>query len=87
MVETTAWMRHSTNVVGLNVMIRRRTGANLGILVAGLITALIALVTFVFTNVINEPATIVTLVVIFVASVIFDFLWSRPTAATAATSG
>jgi amino acid transporter len=70
-----------------HVMIRRRTGANLGILVAGLITALIALVTFVFTNVINEPATIVTLVVIFVASVIFDFLWSRPTAATAATSG
>jgi amino acid transporter len=63
-----------------HVIIRRQTGANIGLLILGLLTALIALITFVFTEVINEPATIATLVLIFVASVVFDILWSRPVA-------
>jgi len=50
------------------------------LLIVGLVTALIALITFVFTSLINEPASIVTLVLILVFSVVFDVLWSRPVA-------
>jgi len=61
-----------------HVRIRDKTGARMSLLIAGLITALLALVTFIVTTLIQEPASIVTLALIFVFSVIFDVLWSRP---------
>jgi hypothetical protein len=63
-----------------HLIIRRQTGARVSLLIAGLVTALGALIVFTLTDLINEPATIVTLVLIFVFSVIFDVLWSRPVA-------
>jgi amino acid transporter len=63
-----------------HLRIRRGTGARLSLLVAGLVTALIALITFVFTSLIHEPASLFALALIFVLAVIFDVLWSRPTA-------
>lgn len=70
-----------------HLRIRSATGARISLLIAGLVTALIALISFVFTTLIQEPASIFALVLIFVLAVIFDILWSRPTAhTTAATS-
>lgn len=63
-----------------HLRVRNKTGARLSLLIAGLVTAVVALVTFIFTSLVEEPASIVTLVLIVVASVIFDFLWSRPVA-------
>jgi hypothetical protein len=63
-----------------HLRIRSETSARLSLLIAGLITALIALVTFVFTSLVQEPASIVTLILIVVAAVIFDLLWSHPKA-------
>jgi len=70
-----------------HVIIRSQTGARLSLLIAGLVTSVTALLTFVFTTVIQEPATIVTLVLIFVASVIFDIVWSRPVASRTTSAG
>jgi amino acid transporter len=67
-----------------HLRIRKQTGANVSLLVAGLLTALVALITFIFTSLIHEPASIVTLILIVVASVVFDILWSRPTTQAAA---
>ena len=61
-----------------HLRIRSATGARLSILVLALGTTLIALVTFVVTTLIQEPASVVTLIAILVISTIFDRLWSRP---------
>jgi amino acid transporter len=63
-----------------HLRIRSQTGARVSVLIAGLVTSVIALVTFVVTSLIDEPASIVTIILILVFSVIFDLLWSRPVA-------
>jgi len=65
-----------------HLRIRAATGANAWLLVAGVATAAITLLTFVFTTLIHEPASIITLLVIIVASVLLDLAWSarRPDA-------
>jgi amino acid transporter len=68
-----------------HVRIRADTGANLLVLLLALATAGISLLVFVFTTLINEPASIVTLLLILALSVLLDFMWSwrrpRPQAA------
>jgi hypothetical protein len=61
-----------------HLRIREATGARLSLLLLAVATTLIALVTFVFTTLINEPASIVTLVGIIVVSAVLDRAWSRP---------
>jgi len=61
-----------------HLRIRADTGARLGILVIALATAGIALITFVFTTLIQEPASIATLVAILVISIVLDLAFSRP---------
>jgi len=61
-----------------HLRIRSQTGAHLGMLVIALATTLIALLTFVVTTLIQEPASVATLIAIAVISVVFDRLWSRP---------
>ena len=61
-----------------HLRIRGDTGARLSILILALATASIALLTFVFTTLIQEPASIVTLVVILVISIALDLAFSRP---------
>ena len=61
-----------------HLRIRGDTGARLSILILALVTAAIALFTFVFTTLIQEPASIATLVVILVISVVLDVAFSRP---------
>jgi amino acid transporter len=61
-----------------HLRIYRNTGARLSLLVVALATAGISLLTFVFTTLIQEPASIVTLVVILAISLVLDIGWSRP---------
>jgi L-asparagine transporter-like permease len=61
-----------------HLRIYRHTGARLSILIIAIATVLISLITFVFTTLIQEPASIVTLAIILVVSVILDVGWSRP---------
>jgi amino acid transporter len=63
-----------------HLRVYKETGARLSVLVAALITTAVALLSFIFTTLINEPASIVMIVAIVVVSVIFDLLWSRPVA-------
>jgi amino acid transporter len=65
-----------------HLRIRADTGANLVILLLAVGTAGVSLIVFVFTTLINEPASIVTLVLILLLSVLLDVLWTwrRPAA-------
>jgi amino acid transporter len=61
-----------------HLRVRSDTGARLSVLLLALVTTGIVLATFIFTTLINEPASIVTLVGIIVASIVLDVVWSRP---------
>ena len=60
-----------------HLRIRAETGANVLILVAAIAAAGVVLVTFVFTTLIHEPASVVTLLVIVVLSIALDYWWKR----------
>jgi amino acid transporter len=60
-----------------HLRIRADTGANLVVLVLAVTTTAIAFVTFAFTTLIQEPASIATLVGIVIVSAILDVAWSR----------
>ncbi|HEY7738098.1 MAG TPA: APC family permease [Candidatus Limnocylindria bacterium] len=58
-----------------HLIIRRETGARLSILVLALLTTLGTLVTFIFTSLIEEPATIAVLAGIILVSIGLDVGW------------
>jgi amino acid transporter len=66
-----------TMITAAHVRIRTETGANLPILVLAIVAAGAVFVTFVFTTLIHEPASIVTLAGILVVSVALDYGWKR----------
>src|SRR5689334_11381744 len=66
-----------TLITVAHVRIRGETGANVVVLIAAIVAAAVVLVTFVFTTLIHEPASIVALVVIFVLSIGLDLWWKR----------
>src|SRR5689334_4798106 len=72
-----------TLITVAHIRIRAETGANVVILVAAIVAAAVVLVTFVFTTLIHEPASIVTLVIILVLSVGLDYWWKRSSAGQA----
>ena len=55
--------------------VRAETGASALILAVAIVAASVVLVTFVFTTLINEPASMVALLVILVLSVALDVGW------------
>lgn len=57
--------------------VRSETGARVSVLVLGVVTTGLAFLTFVFTTLIGEPASAVTLVVILLLSFSLDFGWKR----------
>jgi amino acid transporter len=71
-----------------HLRIRAATGANVAILVLAVATAGITLLTFVFTTLIHEPASVITLLVIVVGSVALDLVGSarRPDRAAGAAA-
>ena len=60
-----------------HLRVREVTGANIGVLVLALTTVAIALLAFVFTELIYEPASMLALVVILLLSVGLDLAWTR----------
>jgi len=65
-----------------HLRVRRETGANVVLLVLAVGTAAVVLVTFVFTTLINEPSTMVTLAAILLLAVVLDIVWKRSRANT-----
>jgi L-asparagine transporter-like permease len=66
-----------TLITAAHVRIRRETGANLPLLILAIVAAGAVFVTFVFTTLIHEPASIVTLLGILLLSVALDLGWKH----------
>ena len=66
-----------TMITAAHLRIRAETGARLPILILAIVAAGAVFVTFVFTTLIHEPASIVTLAGILVLSVALDYGWKR----------
>jgi amino acid transporter len=66
-----------TLVTAAHLRVRHETGAQLWLLVLAITSTIVVLTTFVFTTLVNEPGTAVTLVVILIASVAVDAWWKR----------
>ena len=66
-----------TFITVAHLRIRSETGARLPILILALVAAGAVLLTFVFTTLIHEPASIVTLLAILAISVGLDYGWKR----------
>jgi amino acid transporter len=66
-----------TLVTVAHLRVRRDTGANTAILVFAIAAAGIVLLTFIFTDLIHEPASIVTLLAIVAVSAGIDLGWKR----------
>jgi amino acid transporter len=66
-----------TLITAAHFRVRAETGANVVILAVAIAAAGVVLLTFVFTTLIHEPTSIVTLLVILVLSVALDFGWKR----------
>jgi amino acid transporter len=60
-----------------HLRVRRETGAAAWLLVLGVASAAIVLVTFIFTTLVHEPGTMITIVVITGISVVCDYAWKR----------
>ena len=67
-----------------HVRVRRDTGAKLWVLLLGVGTAAIVFVTFTFTTLVHEPATLVTMAGILAVSIGIDAVWKRSRDAGAA---
>jgi amino acid transporter len=70
-----------------HLRIRADTGANVGILVLALLTTGVTLLTFIFTSLIDEPASIATLAAIVLISLGLDLGGSRPHAVSGEVAG
>jgi amino acid transporter len=66
-----------TFISAAHLRICGETGASALVLIAAIVAASVVLVTFVFTTLINEPASILTLLGILILSVALDFGWKR----------
>jgi amino acid transporter len=60
-----------------HLRIRAQTGANLWILLLAIGTATVTLITFIFTSLIQEPASIAALIGIVLLSAALDAIWAR----------
>jgi amino acid transporter len=66
-----------TLITAAHLRIRSETGANLPMLILAIVAAGAVLVTFVFTTLVHEPASIVTLLAILVLSIGLDYGWKH----------
>ena len=60
-----------------HLRVRDQTGARLSILLVGVTATVIVLVTFAFTTLVQEPSTLVAIVVVLVLSTALDIGWKR----------
>ncbi len=66
-----------TLVTAGHLRVRAETGASAWLLIVGVITTAVVLLTFAFTTLVEEPATAVAIVVILALSVVLDLVWKR----------
>ena len=66
-----------TLITAAHFRVRAETGASTPVLAAAIVAAGVVLLTFVFTTLVHEPASMVALLVILVLSVALDFGWKR----------
>jgi hypothetical protein len=66
-----------TMITAGHIRVRSETGANVFVLAIAVSTTVAVLVAFVFTSLVDEPATAVTLVAITVGSIAIDAWWKR----------
>jgi amino acid transporter len=66
-----------TLITAAHLRIRSETGARASLLVTGVASTVLVLLAFVFTTLVEEPATAATLVGILVLSVVADWWWKR----------
>ncbi|WP_433295609.1 APC family permease [Actinoplanes sp. CA-030573] len=76
-----------TFITAAHFRVRSETGANVFVLTLAIGSAAVVLLTFVFTTLIHEPASIITLVAILLLSIALDYGWRRSAAAKAADLG
>ena len=74
-------------ITGGHLRIRAKTGANLWILILAVVTAVVSLVTFVVTSLVDEPASIVMLGLIVALSLVLDLVWGRGESAGRSAAG
>jgi hypothetical protein len=67
----------ATTITAAHLRIRAETGASLPILILAIVAAGAVFVTFVFTTLIHEPASIVTLAGVLVLSAALDYGWKH----------
>ena len=72
-----------TFITAAHFRVRSETGANAGILTLAIASAGVVLLTFVFTTLIHETASLLTLLAILVLSAALDFGWKRTAASRA----
>ena len=66
-----------TLITAAHFRVRRETGASVPVLGLAIAASGVVLLTFVFTTLIHEPASIVTLLAIVLLSIGLDFGWKR----------
>jgi len=66
-----------TLVTAAHLRVFRDTGANRWVLLVGITSTIVVLITFIFTTLVDEPSTMIALAVIFGLSVVVDLLWKR----------
>ena len=66
-----------TLITAAHFRVRSETGANPIVLALAIGAAAVVLVTFVFTTLIHEPASIITILGVLVLSIGLDFGWKR----------
>ena len=72
-----------TFITAAHFRVRSETGASAAILAVAIGAAAVVLVTFIFTTLIHEPASIVTLLGVFALSIGLDYGWKRTRASRA----
>lgn len=72
-----------TLVTAGHIRVHRETGANVAVLVVAVVATVTVLMTFIFTTVVQEPATAAAIVVIIGLSVVVDALWKARRAGVA----
>jgi amino acid transporter len=66
-----------TLITAAHLRIRAQTGANAVVLVIAIAAAAVVLVTFIFTTLIHEPASMITLLAILLLGIVLDYGWKR----------
>lgn len=66
-----------TMVTVSHLRVRGQTGAKLGVLLAALLLTVTTLIAFTMDTLVEEPKTMVTLVVLLLLAIVFDVVWKR----------